>query len=120
MNYDELRRTTKNTKELANPSADLRYKKAETYSCRSVVESRRRCLDRLRLMQRPRLKKTKCSVTAVELERHRGCERRKKEKNVRWLRILFIRKGAIGRRERRGGQNDDYPANWTPQFWKDI
>ena len=85
MNYDELLRTTKNTKKLANPSVDLRHEKAETYSCRAAAEGRRRYLDRLRLMQRPRLQKTKCSAAAVELERQRGCERRKKDKTMRWL-----------------------------------
>ena len=65
---DELRQNMKNTEELANPSADLRYEKAETYSCRSAAEDRRRSLDRLRLMQRPRLRKTRCSAAAAELE----------------------------------------------------
>ena len=69
----------KNTRELANPSADLRYEKAETYSCRSAVEGHRRYLDRLRLMQRLRLMKTRCSTAAVELERQKGCERNKEE-----------------------------------------
>ena len=66
MNYGELRRTQRNRQTL---NADLRYGKEETYSCRSTAEDRRRSLDRLRLMQRPRLRKTRCSAAAAELER---------------------------------------------------
>ena len=73
----------KNTEKLANPSADLRYEKAETYSCRSAAEGRRCYLDRLRLMQRPGLMKTRCSTVTVELERQKDCER-KKEGGEKW------------------------------------
>ena len=61
--------TTKNTEEIANPNADLRWGKVKTYGCRSTTEGRRRSLDRLRLMQRPRLRKTRCSAAAAERER---------------------------------------------------
>ena len=73
---DEQRRTQK---ELANPNADLRYGKARTYERRSTAEGRRRSLDKFRVMQRPKLR-TEVSAAAAELERHRGCERRKMKK----------------------------------------
>jgi hypothetical protein len=92
MNYDELRRTQE---KLANPNANLRYGKTETYSCRSTAEGRRRSLDRFRLMQRPRLRKTRCSAAAAELERQKGCESKKMLERGRirkdWS-CLFIRK----------------------------
>ena len=93
---DKLRWTTKNTEKLANPNADLRYGKAETYSCRSTAEGRLRSLDRLRLMQRPRLRKTRCAAAAAaELERQKGCERKKMLERGRMRKdrsCLFIRK----------------------------
>jgi hypothetical protein len=91
-NYDELRRTQE---KLANPNADLRYGKSETYSCRSTAEGCRRSLDRFRLMQRPRLRKMRCSAAAAELERQKGCERKKMLERGRirkYWSCLFIRK----------------------------
>ena len=70
----------KNTEKARNPNADQRSRKVSTYSHRSSAEGRRRSLDRFKLMQRPRSRKTRCSVTAAELERLQGCERKKMKK----------------------------------------
>ena len=58
MNYEEQGGTQ-------NPNADLMFEKKRTYSCRFTAESRRRSLDWLRLMQRPRLRKTRGAATAA-------------------------------------------------------
>ena len=71
----------KNIEELENPNADLRCGKAKAYSCRSTAEGRCRFLDRLRLMQRPRSRKTRYSAAAAaELEQQRSSERKKTTK----------------------------------------
>ena len=60
MNYEEQGGTQ-------NPNADLMFDKKKNYDCRFTAESRRRFLDQLRLMQRPRLRKTRGTAAAVEL-----------------------------------------------------
>ena len=60
MNYEEQGGTR-------NPNADLMFEKKRTYSCRFTAESRRLSLDQLRLMQRPRLRKTRGATAAAEL-----------------------------------------------------
>ena len=86
--HDEQRRTQK---ELANPNADLRYGKARTYERRSTMEDRRRTLNKLRVMQQPRLRTTVSAAAATELELQRGGERRKKKNEEDQL-CLFIRR----------------------------
>ena len=66
----------KNTEKARNPNADLTFEKKKTYGCRFTAESRRRSLDQLRLIQRPRLRKTRGALAAAELG-FWGVERRK-------------------------------------------
>ena len=62
---DEQRRTQK---ELANPNADLRCGKARTYGRRSTALDRCCSQDKLRLMQRPRLRMMVSAAAAAEFE----------------------------------------------------
>ena len=73
-----------------------------------------------KLMQRPELVKTRRSATAAaaELERERSGERKKTTKGGEWERprsCLFIKKGCLRRREKRGDKHY-YPAAPTPRF----
>ena len=67
-------------KELANPSMDLRCRKGETYSGRSVAEGRHHSLDRFRLMQRPKSTKTKVRCGGGRARATVGGERKKTRK----------------------------------------
>ena len=57
-NYEELRRTMKNTKKSGNPNVDLRSENENTYNHGSSAEVTAISLDRFGLMQRPRSTET--------------------------------------------------------------
>ena len=80
---EELRRTAKNYEEHAENlealNADLRNKRTRTYGYGPSKEDRRRSLNQVWLMQRPR-SATRCSATAAGLELQWSCERKKMKK----------------------------------------
>ena len=77
-------------------------------------------LDELRVMRQPTLRTTVSVAAAVELERQRGGEIRKKKKEEGPVMPIYKEIGERIGAKIKGDQNDDYPAKWTPRFSESI